>query len=109
MMMMNVSHAAHKIKKMSKEQTPIDALNMLRALVESNEEHHDYRISTEAVKLCLDEIEEALTKEKEQREELIKQAFTDGANWELYGSDLTQEERAEQYYNEVIKTKHLNK
>ena len=50
-----------------------------------------------------------LTKEKEQREELIKKAFTDGAEWELYGSDLTQEERAEQYYNEVIKTKHLNK
>lgn len=99
---------------MSKEQTPIDALNMLRALVESNEEHHDYRISTEAVKLCLDEIEEALTKEKEQREELIKGVYADALIdqsifdcGDINKQELsTIKEKAEQYYNEVFKPKY---
>ena len=106
---------------MSKEQTPLDALNILRALVESNEEHHDYRISTEAVKLCLDEIEEAITKEAQQREELVKAVAVES---HFKGSEmvcrntnipLSEEDEkalhldAEDHYNEVIKQKYLNK
>ena len=84
---------------MSKEQTPLDALNILRALVESNEEHHDYRISTEAVKLCLDEIEEAITKEAQQREELAKvYVIQSKENLIIHGCFSTYE-RAHKYTN----------
>lgn len=31
----------------------------------------------------------------------IGKSFTDGAEYELYGSDLTCEQRAERYYNEM--------
>ena len=79
----------------SKEQTLTDYLESKGILVRLG--------NTMLVTECIDIIDELLTKEKEQREKLIKEAFTDGAEWELYGSDLTQEERAEQYYNEVIK------
>ena len=39
-----------------------------------------------------------LEKEKEQ----IETVFNDGANWELYGSNITQKQRAEKYYNEIF-------
>jgi hypothetical protein len=45
------------------------------------------------------DIEMAKEKEKEQ----IKETFSDGANWELYGFQLSSEDRAEQYYNETFK------
>ena len=40
---------------------------------------------------------------KEMEKEQIKKSFSDGAQWELYGSDLTYEERAEHYYNQTFK------
>jgi len=43
--------------------------------------------------------EELLEMEKEQ----IRKSFSDGAQWELYGCDLTHEERSEEYYNEIFK------
>jgi hypothetical protein len=63
---------AYKYIDMSKEQTPIDGLDILRALIDSNEKYGDYRISTETVKICLDEIERFIIKEKEQKEEVGK-------------------------------------
>lgn len=42
-------------------------------------------------------------KAKEMEKEQIKKSFSDGAQWELYGSDLTYEERAEHYYNKTFK------
>jgi hypothetical protein len=45
------------------------------------------------------DIEMAKEKEKEQ----IKETFSDGANWELYGFQLSSEDRAELYYNEKFK------
>ena len=40
---------------------------------------------------------------KEMEKEQIKKSFSDGAQWELYGSDLTYKERAEHYYNQTFK------
>jgi len=50
------------------------------------------------VNLIIDMVEDKLLKEKEQ----IKTSFSDGANWALYGSNVTQKERAEKYYNELF-------
>ena len=50
------------------------------------------------VNLIIDMVEDKLSKEKKQ----IKTSFSDGANWELYGSNVTQEERSEKYYNELF-------
>ena len=44
-------------------------------------------------------IQQALEIEKEQ----IKKSYSDGSQWELYGCDLTHEERSEEYYNEIFK------
>lgn len=82
---------------MSKEKTQLEELYDLIMT--------DPTATLNAGRLCEYVIKPYINKEKEQREELIKKAFTDGANWELYGDDKTQEERAEQYYNEVIKSK----
>ena len=40
---------------------------------------------------------------KEMEKDQIRKSFSDGSQWELYGSDLTHQERAEQYYNETYK------
>jgi hypothetical protein len=40
---------------------------------------------------------------KEMEKEQIEKSFSDGAQWELYGSDLTHEKRAKKYYNETFK------
>jgi hypothetical protein len=40
---------------------------------------------------------------KEMEKEQIRKSFSDGAQWELYGCDLTYEERSEEYYNEIFK------
>jgi hypothetical protein len=40
---------------------------------------------------------------KEIEKEHIRKSFSDGAQWELYGCDLTHEERSEEYYNEIFK------
>lgn len=40
-------------------------------------------------------------KAKEIEKEQIEKSFNDGAYWELYGSNITQIERAEKYYNET--------
>jgi hypothetical protein len=39
----------------------------------------------------------------EMEKEHIRKSFSDGAQWELYGCDLTHEERSEEYYNEIFK------
>jgi hypothetical protein len=97
---------AYKYIDMSKEQTPIDGLDILRALIDSNEKYDDYRISTETVKICLDEIERFITKEKEQREEEIKKAVIYGIE---YGEDYLRynhnqvKKIADSYYNTHIK------
>jgi hypothetical protein len=44
-----------------------------------------------------------IDKAKEMEKEQIRKSFSDGAQWELYGSDLTHEERSEEYYNEIFK------
>jgi hypothetical protein len=49
--------------------------------------------------------QEIFEQAKEMEKEQIKKSFSDGAQWELYGSDLTYEERAEQYYNITFKQK----
>jgi len=49
--------------------------------------------------------EQIFEQAKEMEKEQIKKSFSDGAQWELYGSDLTYEERAEQYYNITFKQK----
>jgi Trp operon repressor len=85
---------------MSEEQTPIEIIQSIHDdLWNCSISQKEY----ESIRSKLLTLRELLTKEKEQREELIKRAFTDGANWELYGDDKTQKERAQQYYNEVIK------
>lgn len=53
------------------------------------------------VNLIIDMVEDKINKEKEQ----IKTSFNDGADWELYGYNITQEERAEKYYNELFSHK----
>ena len=50
-------------------------------------------------------IKDLFEQAKEMEKEQIKKSFSDGAQWELYGSDLTYEERAEQYYNITFKQK----
>jgi hypothetical protein len=45
------------------------------------------------------DIDKAIEMEKEH----IRKSFSDGAQWELYGCDLTHEERSEEYYNEIFK------
>jgi hypothetical protein len=105
---------AYKYIDMDKKPIPIEGLHILRALVESNEEHQDYRISTEVVKICLDGIEMFLAQEKEQREELIKKTYADALInlTMLEQGKISKEEmeminkRAEQYYNEVIKRRY---
>ncbi len=47
---------------------------------------------------------EILNKAKEMEKNQIKKSFSDGSQWELYGSDLTYEERAKQYYNTTFKS-----
>jgi hypothetical protein len=44
-----------------------------------------------------------IDKAKEMEEEQISKSFSDGAQWKLYGCDLTHEERSEEYYNEIFK------
>ena len=38
----------------------------------------------------------------ELEKEQIKKTFNDGSSWELYGSDITHEERADKYFNEMF-------
>ena len=38
----------------------------------------------------------------EQEKEQLKIAFNDGASWKLYGSNITQDERAEKYYHDFF-------
>ena len=92
---------------MSKEQSNLTSIEELKISIKYLYLLDD--ITLDAYKHLMKVCSYLLTKEKEQREGEIKKAFTDGANWELYGDDKTQEERAEQYYNEVFKPKHLNK
>jgi predicted metal-dependent phosphotriesterase family hydrolase len=85
---------------MSKEQTPIE---IIKVMIENG------------VEITVDHVTKLLTKEKEQREELIKEAYKDGMtrglkearrimdgypSWEN-AEQIEQE--AEQYYNEVFK------
>jgi hypothetical protein len=51
----------------------------------------------------LEAFEDEFKQAKEMEKEQIKKSFSDGSQWELYGSDLTHQERAEQYYNETYK------
>lgn len=44
-----------------------------------------------------------LAEAEEMHKEQIRKSFSDGAQWELYGCDLTHEERSEEYYNEIFK------
>lgn len=46
---------------------------------------------------------ELIEQAKEMEKEQIRKSFSDGAKWELYGCDLTHEERSEEYYNEIFK------
>jgi hypothetical protein len=57
------------------------------------------KMSLEDVCKYSNELAEAKEMEKEQ----IRKSFSDGAQWELYGCDLTYEERSEEYYNEIFK------
>jgi len=114
MMMMNVSHAAHKIKKMSKEQTPLEEANKWL-------ENIDVKMWLQTViddinpKACLAEVlsefaQQLLNKEKEQREKLIKEVCVEcyraGQDHENYDKMGLKPYGAEQYYNEVIKPKY---
>ena len=49
------------------------------------------------------EIFNIIQQAKEIEKEQIRKSFSDGAQWELYGCDLTHEERSEEYYNEIFK------
>lgn len=68
--------------------------------IEDKEKAKDiYRYLEATLKLIIQEIEnDYMLKEKEQ----IETAFNDGASWELYGSNITKEQRAEKYYNEIF-------
>ncbi len=57
------------------------------------------KLGIEGIIWLQEEIEQAKEMEKQQ----IEKSFSDGAQWELYGCDLTHQERAEQYYNETFK------
>jgi hypothetical protein len=49
------------------------------------------------------QFKEQIEQAKEMEKEQIRKSFSDGAQWEIYGSDLTHEERSEEYYNEIFK------
>ena len=49
-------------------------------------------------------VKDIIKQAKEMENEQIRKSFSDGAQWELYGCDLTHEERSEQYYNETFKS-----
>jgi hypothetical protein len=73
---------------------------LLKELIEVSQIGENPFIKT-TVNIIIDMAENKLEKEKEQ----LKTSFSDGASWELYGSNITQEERAEKYYNEVFNYK----
>jgi hypothetical protein len=81
---------------MSKEQTPIE---IIKVMIENG------------VEITVDHVTKLLTKEKEQREELIKGVYADALIdqsifdcGDINKQELsTIKEKAEQYYNEVFK------
>jgi hypothetical protein len=54
-------------------------------------------------KIALEFVKKVAIEAKEMEKEQIRKSFSDGAQWELYGCDLTYEERSEEYYNEIFK------
>jgi hypothetical protein len=48
----------------------------------------------------VDMYEDFFNKAKQIEKKQIQKAFSDGAEWELYGSDIPADERAESYYNQ---------
>ena len=50
---------------------------------------------------------EYFEKAKEMEKQQIKETFSNGADWELYGFQLSSEDRAELYYNQKFKNKEL--
>lgn len=95
---------------MSKEQTPLEEL--IHELEETIRIHGDDSLNG---LLAIERARELLTKEKEQREELIKKTYADALiNLTMVKEGkISKEEmeminkRAEQYYNEVIKSKSI--
>jgi len=53
--------------------------------------------------ISMETIHNVFEQAEEMEKQQIKKSFSDGSQYELYGSDLTNQERAEQYYNEIFK------
>jgi hypothetical protein len=97
---------------MSKEQTPLEEYkhSLVECLKAHQDENPNKEVCTVLTTIIL-EFNELLTKEKEQREELIKKTYADALiDLTMFEEGkISKEEmemiykRAEQYYNEVIK------